>query len=188
MKTMTMCREENRAFTRCFTMQGRFLKALGYLSNQYASPEEEERIQMHADKLYHEMLEREKAMNEARARGEEAPAFQPLISPETATKALGEESAFARARRLAQQEGFQASLSAYTPEKQKEIKERLQGMSEQEREVELQLLAAESRAQLEIAGKIKDVMEEERLHRAERRERGKETFGDSLKRLGGWRQ
>lgn len=187
-KTMTMCRTENRAFTRCYTMQGRFLKALGYLSNQYASPEEEEKIQMHADKLYHEMLEREKAMNEAKERGEEAPSFQPLLSPETATKALGEESAFARARQLAQAEGFSATLSAFTPEKQKEIKERLQGMSDEQREVELQLLAAESRAQLEIAGKIKDVMEEERQHRADRRERGKETIGDTLKRMGGWKQ
>ena len=187
-KTMTMCREEGRAFNRCYTMQGRFLKALGYLSNQYASPEEEEKIQMHADRLYHEMLEREKAMNEAKQQGLEAPPYRPLISPEAATKALGEESVFARARQKAQAEGVTASLSAYTPEKQKEIRDKLQGMNAQEREVELQLLAAEGRAQLEIAHQIRDVLEEERQHRADRRERGKETIGDTLKRWGGWRQ
>jgi hypothetical protein len=187
-KTMTMCRTENRAFNRCYTMQSRFLKALGYLSNQYATPEEEEKIQMHADKLYHEMLEREKTMNEAKGKGQETAALPPLISPEEATKALGEQSAFARARQQALEEGFSAQLSSYTPEKQKEIKERLKGMNEQERQMELQLVAAETRAQLEMASKIRDVMEEERQHRADRRERGKETLGDTLKKWGGWKQ
>ena len=187
-KTMTMCRTENRAFTRCYTMQSRFLKALGYLANQYASADEEEKIQMHADKLYYQMLEREKAMRAATERGEDVPAFDALLSADAATQALGTDSAFARARQRAQAEGFTATLSQFTPEKQREIKDRLQGMSEQQREIELQLLAAESRAQLETLDSIKAAFEEERLHRADRRERGKETFGDSLKRFGGWRQ
>lgn len=187
-KTMTMCRTENRAFNRCYAMQGRFLKALGYLSTAHATPDEEERIQMHADKLYHEMLEREKAMNDAKQRGEDGPAFDPLISADSTTKALGEDSAFSRARQRAQAVGFQATLSTFTPEKQREIKDRLQGMNESQRDIELQLIAAETRAQLEVAERIKGVMEEEREHRADRRDRGKETFGDSIKRLGGWKQ
>ena len=59
-KRMTMCRDENRAFLRCYEMQSRFMKALGYLS-QPRGADEEERIQMHADKLYSQMLEREAA-------------------------------------------------------------------------------------------------------------------------------
>jgi hypothetical protein len=187
-KTMTMCRTENRAFTRCYTMQSRFLKALGYLASQYATADEEEKIQMHADKLYHEMLGRERRTREAVERGENAPTFDPLLSADAATEALGPDSAFARARQRAQAEGFTATLSQFTPEKQREIKDRLQGMNEQQREIELQLLAAESRAQLETLDHVKQAFEEERQHRADRRERGKETFGDSLKRLGGWKQ
>ena len=188
MKTMTMCRMENRAFNRCYTMQSRFLKALGYLSTQHQTEEEEERIQMHADKLYHEMLEREAKMKEAKKAGRETPKLDPLLQPDVLTKTLGEKSAYARARERARAAGLPTNLSAYTPEKQEEIKERVKGMSEQERELELQLIAAETRAQLEYSDQVKERMEEERIHRAQRRERGKETVGDTIKRWWGWQQ
>lgn len=143
---------------------------------------------MHADKLYHEMLEREKAVEEAKKAGREAPVFQPLIRHDDATQALGEQSAYARARQRAQAEGISTSISAYAPEKQKEIRERLEGMNEQQKEVELQLIAAETRAQLEYADQVRERFEEERQHRAERRERGRESFGDTIKRFWGWQQ
>ena len=127
---MTMCRTENKAFNRCYTMQSRFLKALGYLSNDLATMDEEEKIQMHADRLYHEMLEREKMIEEAKGAGRDAPVFEPLIQPDTTTKALGTESAWARARQRAQAQGVSTNLSSYPPEKQKEIKEKLQGKSD----------------------------------------------------------
>ena len=184
---MTMCRTENRAFNRCYEMQARFLKALGYLSNQHRSADEEERIQMHADKLYHEMLAREEAAEEAKQADQPAPTFQPLIEPETTTAALGSDSAWARARQRAQEVGLSTNMSAYGPEKQKQIQERIKGLSDQKRELELHLIAAESRAQLEYAEQIKEEMDEERRLRADRRERGKETIGDSIKRLAGWK-
>ncbi|EME48708.1 hypothetical protein DOTSEDRAFT_67669 [Dothistroma septosporum NZE10] len=184
-KKMTMCREENRAFNRCYTMQARFLKALGYLAQQ-RSAEEEERIQMHADKLYHQMLERERTAKEAEEQGLEAPELPPLIHAETTTKALGQDSAWARARQKALDRGMPQTLSSYPPEKQQEIKKRIEGLSKEQKELELQLIAAESRAQLEYAEEISERLEEERVHRAERRERGKETTGDAIKRLWGW--
>ncbi|KAF2212474.1 hypothetical protein CERZMDRAFT_97742 [Cercospora zeae-maydis SCOH1-5] len=183
-KKMTMCREEGKAFNRCYTMQARFLSALGYLS-QVRSDEEEERIQMHADKLYHEMLERERMQKEAEEKGQEMPELPPLIVPEKITAALGEDSAFARARKLAMDRGIQYNLSAYVPEKQEEIKKRIEGLSPAEKEIELQLIAAESRSQLEYAEKIAKHMEEEKQHREDRRARGKETIGDTLRRLWG---
>ena len=185
-KMMGMCRTENKAFNRCYTMQSRFLKALGYLSSQHRSDEDEEKIQMHADKLYHEMLQREKAAEQAKKAGEEAPAFQPLIQHETTAKALGEDSAWSRARQRAQAENLPTSLSQYPRERQEEIRERIKGMSEQEKELELQLIAAEGRAQLEYADQIQQRMDEERQHRHDRRDRGKETVGDSIKRMWGW--
>lgn len=186
-KRMKMCRDENRAFNRCYTMQSRFLKALGYLSSQHSTSQEEERIQMHADKLYHEMLDREEKIAKAKEAGAEAPSFQPLIQADQTTQALGQESAFSRGRQNAMAQGKQfTNLSSYSPEKQAEIKERIKDMSDSEKEVELQLIAAESRAHLEYADKIKARFEDERQHRAERRERGKETMGDAIKRWWGW--
>lgn len=184
-KRFTMCREENRAFNRCYTMQSRFLKALGYLSMQ-RSAEEEERIQMHADKLYHEMLERERVAKEAKESGIEVSAQPPLIQAETTTQALGEESAWARARRRAQGSGEGQLLSQFSPERQAEIRQKIEGLPKEERELELQLIAAESRAQVEYAQQIKHHLEEEKRSRADRRDRGRETFGDTIKRLWGW--
>lgn len=182
----TLCRTEARAFNRCYTMQSRFLKALGYLSSQHRNEEQEERIQMHADKLYHEMLEREKVVEEARKEGQQAPAFPPLIQHESAMKALGEDSAWARARQQARADGLPTNFSSYSPEKQKEISERIQGLTGVERELELQLFVAEERAQSEYMHRIEQLSEDEKRHRAERRERGRETVGDSIKRMWGW--
>ncbi|CAK4033443.1 Hypothetical predicted protein [Lecanosticta acicola] len=181
-KRFTMCREENKAFNRCYTMQNRFLKALGYLALQRTA-EEEERIQMHADKLYNEMLEREKAAKEAKEQGLESPELPPLIQPDTTTKALGEDSAWARARQKAQEAGTGTSFSSFSPEMQEEIKKRIQGLSKEDRELELQLIAAESRAQQEYVEEIQERLEDDKRHRAERRDRGKETVGDTLRRL-----
>ncbi|KAI5370742.1 hypothetical protein Slin15195_G016150 [Septoria linicola] len=183
-KKMSMCREEGKAFNRCYTMQARFLSALGYLSST-RSEEEEERIQMHADKLYHEMLEREQLQKAAEESGQTLPELPPLIAPERITATLGEDSAFARARKMAIERGMPSNLSSYTPEKQEEIKKRIEGLSPAEKEVELQLIAAESRSQFEYAEKIARHLEEEKQHREERRERGKETIGDTLRRLWG---
>jgi hypothetical protein len=184
-KRMTMCREENRSFLRCYEMQSRFMKALGYLS-QPRSADEEERIQMHADKLYGQMLEREAAAEAAKAEGMEVQKAAPLIQEEATTKALGEDSAWSRTRRQAAEQNVSMAISSFAPEKQEAIRKRIKDMSPQEKELELQLIAAEGRAQLEYADQIKGAMEQDKIERAERRARGKETAGDQLKRLWGW--
>nr|XP_023908605.1 uncharacterized protein LOC112020278 [Quercus suber]POF15550.1 hypothetical protein CFP56_48744 [Quercus suber] len=187
MDRATMCRKEARSFTRCYDMQQRFLKALGYLS-QMRSGEEEERIQMHADKLYHEMLAREKAVQEADVAGLPAPKQEPLLNPSSLMQALGEDSAYARARQKAADLGVKFQLSEMPKEAQEKIQGKLRGKSEFGKEVEMQLMAAEARAKLDYAQQLNDYWEEERQHRAERRESGKETFGDQIKRWSGWQQ
>lgn len=185
MKRMGMCKEENRAFLRCYEMQSRFLKALGYLS-QPRSEDEEERIQMHADKLYGQMLEREEAAVKAKEEGVEAPKMAPLINEESTTKALGKDSAWSRVRQQASEQNISTALSSFAPEKQEAIRNRIKDMDPQQKELELQLVAAETRAQLEYADQIKDAMEKDSKDRAARRESGRETPGDTLKRLWGW--
>lgn len=194
---MNMCRGSNRQFMRCYTMQSRFLKALGYLSSM-RSEEEEEKIQMHADKLYHQMLDREEAAEKAKTEGVEAPVEAPLITPESTTEALGADSAWAKARQNALKMNGTSSVSAtatnstefdlsmYSVERQKQIREQIKDLSPRERELELQLIAAETRSQIEYATKIKEALDAERAGRLDRRERGRETVGDTIKRLWGW--
>ena len=86
--TMTMCRAEEKQFYRCFTMQIKFLTALGYMTERGRDPDLEEQIQMHADSLYHRMLEHEKLAAEARERGEPEPAVVPVMARENLTRAL----------------------------------------------------------------------------------------------------
>ncbi|TKA66798.1 hypothetical protein B0A55_11822 [Friedmanniomyces simplex] len=182
---MNMCRGPGRQFMRCYTMQSRFLKALGYLSLE-RSEAEEERIQMHADRLYHEMLDREQRAEEARKSGVEAPALPPLISKEGTTAALGADSAWADAHKRMEELGSASGLklSDYSPERQEQIKKQLASLAtRQERELEMQLIAAEQRAQLDIAERIQERFTEERKGRESRRERGKETVGDTIKRM-----
>lgn len=63
--TVTMCNQETKQYTRCYTLQAKFLQALGFMSSLEPNEEHEERIQMHADKLYHKMMDYEAAVEEA---------------------------------------------------------------------------------------------------------------------------
>ncbi|KZF26213.1 hypothetical protein L228DRAFT_257689 [Xylona heveae TC161] len=80
-----MCGTENRTFSRCYTTQARFLKALGYVSSWDRPAEVEEQIQMHADTLYHRMLDQQRQMDEAKAAGKPIPKFPPLMPGKGAT-------------------------------------------------------------------------------------------------------
>lgn len=77
----TMCRQEQKAFNRCFQLQSKFLQALGYLTSVNTSDEDEERIQMHADKLYHRMMNYEAAVAEAKLNDAPVPALSSLFNP-----------------------------------------------------------------------------------------------------------
>ncbi|GAB7355837.1 hypothetical protein MBLNU459_g6500t3 [Dothideomycetes sp. NU459] len=181
---MTMCRDENKAFNRCYTMQARFLKALGYLSIDRTA-EEDEKIQMHADKLYQEMLAREKAAQEAKEKGVPEPAYRPLLDASSAAQAMGLKPTTVSGP-VGEQLQKQGGLDIYSVEKRQEIEKRLAGKTPAERDLEIQLMVAESKASVEYADRISQYYEDEKKTRADRRERGRETFGDSIKRLWGW--
>ncbi|KAF2857157.1 hypothetical protein K470DRAFT_195044, partial [Piedraia hortae CBS 480.64] len=171
---LTACREPSARFNRCYNMQQRFLKALGFLSTTIDA-DQEERIQMHADKLYHEMLAREAAS---------ASDLPPLLTPESIRKALGDNSPWERARKKAIEMGeADTTFTNLPPDQQDAIRKRLEGMSETEKQVELQLLVAEGRAHLEHAEPVREWYAEEKRAREERRMAGKETFGDRVKNL-----
>ena len=76
---MTLCREEIKAFNRCFQLQSKFLQSLGYYSSPTRSEEDEERIQMHGDKLYHRMMDYEAAVDEAKKTGAPIPPLSSIF-------------------------------------------------------------------------------------------------------------
>ncbi|KAL4926564.1 uncharacterized protein BDV17DRAFT_269057 [Aspergillus undulatus] len=79
---LTACQDKSRVFTRCYGTQTKFLQALGYASATQWDDEREERIQVHADKLYHEMIDYEKRVEEAKEAGLEPPPLTSLFNPQ----------------------------------------------------------------------------------------------------------
>ncbi|KAI5818073.1 hypothetical protein BZA77DRAFT_308327, partial [Pyronema omphalodes] len=68
-KKFTGCKEENRVFDNCYKSQQNFLKTLGYKNDINRDPEVDDKIQMHADKLYREQIAKEKKLEENSAAG-----------------------------------------------------------------------------------------------------------------------
>ncbi|KAF8242863.1 hypothetical protein K440DRAFT_522554, partial [Wilcoxina mikolae CBS 423.85] len=64
LKKFTGCREESRTLNSCFKSQQAFLRTLGYMSDLARDPMVDEKIQMHADRLYREQYQKEKEMEE----------------------------------------------------------------------------------------------------------------------------
>ncbi|KAI9690543.1 MAG: hypothetical protein M1822_009506 [Bathelium mastoideum] len=196
MEAATMCRVQNRALDRCYTMQAKFLKALGYLSAQERSPEEEERIQMHADKLYHQMLDQERLAEEAKneSKGLEKLGSDEKISDvqETLRKGGFAEALKVRLKAEGLVEATQSSTKQgerppsfedMTPEKQAIVLERLKGKSPEERDIEIKAISGEMAANEGFLKQILPVYEEDRRQREQRRQEGKETMSDKVKTL-----
>jgi len=197
---MTMCRAENREFERCYNMQSvsdynwlsddttnlrqRFLKALGYLSNYDRPPEVDEQIQMHADTLYHRMLERERAVEEAKAAGLPMPTFPNILSsskttPSTPTQVAPPASAENPIPLPPDLEGLKPKVKA-------QLQDRLKDLSPEERALEEKALAMEIAAGETVGKQIDKMFEDQARAKKLRKEQGKETFGDKIGSLFGW--
>ncbi|KAI4097514.1 MAG: hypothetical protein LQ344_000247 [Seirophora lacunosa] len=206
-QTMTVCRKENRAFERCYTMQARFLKALGYLAadDEDRPAEVEERIQMHADKLYHQMLAQEAAASEAAAQGLPAPTFEPVIAPfaasapvdhnnnnsppTTSTGAPLSASAAATIESARHPLSYEESKRLYLQKLKPHVREALekqwttQQMSEEQKMLAARACAMEAEAGIGVANQVGGMLQEIQRKREERRSEGKGTLGDIVS---GW--
>lgn len=134
---------------------------------------------MHADTLYHRMLDQEEAIEAAKAEGKPIPTFEPLLSARKAapvqqipTKAAPEE---------------QYQPSDLPPNVQERLKKRLEGLEGKERELEEQAITAELRAGEEAATNLANIYQKQEEEKRARKEMGKETMGDKLSSIFGFR-
>ncbi|KAL8955232.1 MAG: hypothetical protein Q9183_006735 [Haloplaca sp. 2 TL-2023] len=199
--TMTMCRTENQSFTRCYTMQARFLKALGYLSAYDRPPEVDEQIQMHADTLYHTMLARERAIAHAKENDLPEPKFPPLISPSmpapnvpSSSSASGSpisasaQAVLDSAQPISYSEAKSQFLSSLRPEIRPKLEKEWdkKGLNDEERMLEARALAMEAEAGIETADVVGGMISAQRAKRKERREQGQAGWGDTVSGWFGW--
>lgn len=190
---MTMCRDENRKLERCYMVQAvcrmcsgtlvyadlvqKFLKALGYLSTLDRTDDVDERIQMHADTLYHRMLDQEEAVEAAKAEGRPIPTFKPILTKPPSKINSGEtEVPF---------EGNKLQPADLNPRVQKALKKRLEDLPEAERELEERAIKAEIQAGEQVAGHLETLYEKQAEERRKRKEAGRETIGDRLSTMFG---
>jgi len=165
----------------CLILRQKFLKALGYLSTFDRPPELDERIQMHADTLYHRMLDQEKAIEAAKAEGRPVPTFPPLLTSRSKTST----STSAGGQLPVDDNKLQPSD---LPESvQAALKKRLEGLNDEEREVEERAIKAEIRAGEQVAERLGTIYETQAEERRVRKEQGRETIGDKVYSIFGFR-
>ncbi|KAF2654332.1 hypothetical protein K491DRAFT_679800 [Lophiostoma macrostomum CBS 122681] len=189
---ITLCRAQTRVFNRCYETQAKFLKALGYLTMDTRSPEDSERIQMHADRLWQQLKEQEALIEKAKEEGQPLPKFESVLSrqnvaravaggppPTTSVPVVGD---LDPVDRLAETDVW----ANVKPEARQQYEKKLAELPPERREIERQALLGELRANNGIAKQVEVAFIEERINRMKRREAGQATIGDTIKRLWGW--
>lgn len=156
-----LCRAENRAFSRCFETQSKLLKALGYMS-VVGQPEEAEKVQMHADRLWQKIVEQEKLIDEAKKNGQPIPQFQSVLAKNI------------------------RPASELSEELRKALEKRVKGLDPQQRAIEEAAFAAEIENQKTLGKQGVQFLEREQQARAQRFKQGTATVGDRMKRWWGW--
>lgn len=165
---LTNCATENGTFSRCFTTQSKFLQALGYASSFEYDAEKEERIQMHADKLYHQMLDYEKRVEEAKTAGQEPPPLMSLFDPKQATKtSSGKKSDLDIPSGVTIPEGFKPSKP-------------LHQLTPHERELEIRAHNAQLEQHRMYAEEAEPFMKSHEESRTKRKEKMTTWFGESI--------
>ena len=167
----------------------RFLKALGYLSNYDRPASVDERIQMHADTLYHRMLAQEKAIEEAKAAGQPIPTFPSVLSPnETPVATTATEYTGTSPPPVADDLPAlsQETVRAVKPEAALELRKKLKDMDPYAREAEEKAFVAELRSADEAARKLELFNTKICDERQKRRDEGKATVGDTVSGWFGW--
>jgi len=186
---MSMCREENQQLGRCVVMQGKLLRALGYLSLYERSEEESEKIQMHADSLFHDMLRREEVAKQARERGEKEPVFEPLLkgfAVEENQESKEDQGVMAAVMKTAGERadrGERVSYDSLPDNLKAKLKgARLKGKEGDELVLAKLELEEDIAVRLDLVRKLNDRYVQEKRERDARRENGEERFGDMVKR------
>ncbi|KAF2823441.1 hypothetical protein CC86DRAFT_372392 [Ophiobolus disseminans] len=185
----TLCNAESRRFNRCYDMQSKFLKALGYLTMDQRSQEEDEKIQMHADKLYQQMVQHEAELEKAEKEGRPRPTFESLLSNSDVSRTLKSNTSPPSTTSQTKQPGTEAETDVWSlikPEVREEYERKLAELPPEQQEYERMAVMGELKAQTSITKKVEETFVEERMARIKRREAGQATLGDSIKYWWGW--
>jgi hypothetical protein len=185
----TLCNAESRRFNRCYDMQSKFLKALGYLTVEARTPEEDERIQMHADKLYQQMLQQESEIEKAEKEGRTPPKFESVLSKANVARAMaGKQTTITPlpAQGNTRVETEEDIWGQIKPEARKQYEDTIAKLPLKDQEIERMAILGELKAQAGMSKYVEQAFIEERINRMKRKESGQATIGDTIKSWWGW--
>lgn len=147
---------------------------------------------MHADTLYHRMLDQEKAIEAAKAAGEPAPSFPPILSPSRAPAPSPTPSSSSSPSAVPENEATsQAEKDAkiklkLTKEARDELKKRTKDQPQIVKELEERAMYSEAESDIGVQRRISELTKARDQARKERRERGEATVGDTVSGWFGW--
>lgn len=136
--------------------------------------EKEERIQMHADKLYHRMLDYERKVAEAKEAGREPPHPKSLFKSEAEIAASEQSGRPDDECLIPGGEGLPAGAKPYKP---------LKEMTPHERELEVQSLKQQMAQRDVYMKEVAPVLKAEEEAKNKRREKFSSWFGETI---GSW--
>lgn len=160
------------------------MKALGYLNAYGRTAEQDERVQIHADALYHRMLEQEAAVEKAKAEGKPVPAvdFANIALPKAAgTPSTGATSVTTAVKALPPI----GSDTSIPEDLRKQWSEKLSKMPEAERPAEEAAMRAELAAHAEMSERVTELRAAQAAAREQRKADGKATIKDRVSGLFG---
>jgi hypothetical protein len=120
---------------------------------------------MHADKLYHQMLDYETRVADARAAGQEPPPITSLFNPDAKPVSPNDSSVTPGGLQLP--EGYEMTRS-------------LEGLSPHERELELQSFKAEIEQKKKYSQEAAPFIKTQNETREKRQERATKWFGETI--------
>jgi hypothetical protein len=137
---------------------------------------------MHADSLYHRMLDQEKAIEDAKAEGRPIPTFPPILSfPKSRVSKAPTDTT-----PKSTLDDNQVKPSDLAPKVQEALKKRLEGLSDDQRILEERAIKAEIQAGEQVAGHLTTIFDKQEAERKKRKEEGKETIADKLTSIFRW--
>ena len=139
---------------------------------------------MHADTLYHRMLEREQAVEEAKAAGLPVPTFPDIISSSTSLASAQPQSTPAVGS--SEDQPLPAGFEGLKPKVKAQVRDRLKNLTPEEREVEEKALAMELAAGETIGKQINQIFDDQGKAKRLRKEQGRETVADKIGSIFGW--
>jgi hypothetical protein len=128
------------------------------------------------------MIDQEKQIEDAKEKGLPVPTFPPLLSSRKAGSAITSPTTMGSTL-----DDNRVKLSDLPPKVQAGLKKRLEGLNDEEREVEERAIKAEIQAGEQVISSLGKVYEKQEEERRIRKEQGKETIGDKIISIFGFR-